>query len=111
MFAGVLALVNQARLDAGAANLGFANPALYGLLGKAAIPDVLPPSSAIAMLRNRETATGGVESTLRTVNSTVTSNNSQVPGADTSLRTTAKYDNVTGLGTPYLPALITALGH
>jgi hypothetical protein len=43
---------------------------------------------------------------LRTANS--------VPGRegadDLSLNTTTGYDNVTGLGTPWVPALLTALG-
>ena len=34
---------------------------------------------------------------------------SVVEGADSSYRTTSGYDEVTGLGTPWLPALIDAL--
>jgi hypothetical protein len=34
-----------------------------------------------------------------------------IEGADTSLRTTRGYDNVTGLGTPNVPALIDAFTH
>ena len=33
-----------------------------------------------------------------------------IEGADTSLRTTAGYDDVTGLGRPAIPTLVSALG-
>ena len=33
-----------------------------------------------------------------------------IEGADTSLRTTAGYDDVTGLGRPEIPSLVAALG-
>ena len=108
MFAGVLALANQARIAAGKGRLGFVNPALYSL-GGGAIVDVLPPAAPLALLRNFEVASG-LETRLRTINSVPTGTAGPViEGADTSLRTTPGWDNVTGLGTPYAPALIGGL--
>lgn len=111
LFAGTLALVDQARFAAGKAAVGFVNPTLYtigsGDAG-AAIADVLPPSSALAKLRNGG-ATGGI-TTLRTINSVPASATGEViEKADSSLRTTPGWDDVTGLGAPYAPALVTAL--
>jgi subtilase family serine protease len=115
LFAGVLALVNDARGD----RIGFANPALYALSPSApgahgAIEDVLPPTSPTAVLRNQEDhaadGTPVIHTTLRTINSTPTDETgSVIEGADTSLRTTPSWDDVTGLGTPYVPALVSAL--
>jgi len=108
MFAGVIALANQARFDAGKARVGFVNPALYSL-GGGAIVDVLPPATPLALLRNFEVASG-LQTRLRTINSVPTGTAGPViEGADTSLRTTSGWDNVTGLGTPYAPALIGGL--
>jgi len=46
---------------------------------------------------------------LFTINSTATGTTGPViEGADSSLRTTRGYDNVTGLGTPNVPAFIGA---
>jgi subtilase family serine protease len=115
MFAGVLALVDQALGD----RLGFANPALYGISPSSpgshgAIEDVLPPSDPTAVLRNREDyapdGTPVLHTMLRTINSVPASaNGTVVEGADTSLRTAGGWDDVTGLGTPWVPALVTAL--
>lgn len=108
MFAGVLALANQARLDAGKAVIGFANPQLYSLSG-AALVDVLPPSSPLALLRNIE-GTAGLTTTFRTINSVPPGTQGKViEGADTSLLTQRGWDDVTGLGTPYVPSLVTAI--
>ncbi len=108
LFAGVLALVNQARLDAGKSVIGFANPALYSKAGSGLV-DVLAPSKPLALLRNFEGTTGLI-TRFRTINSAVTDATSPViEGADSSLRTTRGYDNVTGLGTPNVPALVPAL--
>jgi subtilase family serine protease len=113
MFAGVLALAAQARLAAGKSPLGFVNPALYSVAAAkpntGAIVDVAPPSSPTAVLRNAQVASG-IETRGRTINSTATGPSGPVvQGADTSLRTTSGWDNVTGLGTPFAPALIPAL--
>jgi subtilase family serine protease len=115
MFAGVLALVDQAR----GSRLGFANPALYAIgtssaNGNGPIRDVLPPGTPTAVLRNVESYDDSgnpfLITTLRTINSVPASANGPViEGADTSLRTRPGYDNVTGLGTPNTPSLINAL--
>jgi subtilase family serine protease len=112
LFAGVLAVVNQARHEIGRPAVGFVNPALYALASiggtrpGSPIVDVKPPSSPTAVLRGYV----GNPNELRvvTINSTL-NGNSVVEGADTSYRTTAGYDEVTGLGTPWLPALIDGL--
>jgi subtilase family serine protease len=110
LFAGVLALANQARAAVGHSAVGFVNPALYQLDRSdtsgpyAAIKDVNKPTSPTAVLR-------GYVSNLHELR-IVTINSSPHPlieGADSSLRTTAGYDNVTGVGTPNIPALIDAL--
>ena len=108
LFAGVLALVNQSRMDAGKSVIGFANPALYANAGSG-LKDVLAPSSPLGMLRNFGDSTG-ITTRFRTINSTVVSTTGPViEGANSSLRTTRGYDNVTGLGTANVPALIPAL--
>ena len=108
LFAGVLALVDQARHEAAQGPLGFANPAMYALgSGSPAIRDVKAPSAPTAVLRN--TGEGGPAS-LRTINSVPASaGGGVIEGADTTLRTTDGWDDVTGLGTPNVPAFITAL--
>ncbi len=120
LFAGVLALVNQARLQSHKGPVGFVNPALYflGLADEwpfAPIVDVNKPSSPTAVLRGYL----GNPNRLRvvTINSEPNPNfvpggNAQpavIEGADTSYLTTRGYDEVTGLGTPNVPALIEVL--
>ena len=108
LLAGIVALVDQARAQAGKGAIGFLNPVLYSLAGSAAIRDVLPPASPTAVLRN--TGATGTATTLRTINSVpVGTGGPVVEGADTSLRTTAGWDNVTGLGTPWVPAFVSAI--
>jgi subtilase family serine protease len=109
LLAGIVALVDQARAQAGKHPIGFLNPAIYSLgSGSTAIRDVLPPASATGVLRN--TGATGTSTTLRTINSVpVGTAGTVVEGADTTLRTTAGWDNVTGLGTPWGPAFVSAL--
>jgi subtilase family serine protease len=109
LFAGVVALVDQARKSAGKGPIGFLNPALYSTgSASAAIRDVLAPSAPTAVLRN--TGATGQSTTLRTINSVPEGTTGPViEGADTSLRTTAGWDDVTGLGTPWAPDFVTAL--
>jgi subtilase family serine protease len=109
LLAGIVALVDEARKTAGKGPIGFLNPALYALgTGSAAIRDVLPPGNPTAVLRNAGTT--GNATTLRTMNSVpVGTTGPVIEGADTSLRTTAGWDNVTGLGTPWVPDFVTAL--
>jgi subtilase family serine protease len=120
LFAGVLALVNQARFQSHKGPVGFVNPALYHLghggddSDSAPIVDVKKPSSPTAVLRGYL----GNPNRLRVVTMNSVPNPNFVPGeddqpaviegADTSYRTTRGYDEVTGLGTPNVPALIRA---
>lgn len=116
LLAGVIALVDQARFDAGKGAIGFLNPAIYSGTpigapdSHVAIEDVRPPTSPTAVLRNAENPDGSLTTSLRTINSVpVGTTGAVIEGADTSLRTTTGYDNVTGLGAPYAPAFVTAL--
>ena len=106
LFAGVLALADQARATKGP--VGFVNPALYA--AASGLVDVKAPEAPTAVLRNVEVDPTTLLTTLRTINSVPSANGEVIEGADTSLRTTNGYDNVTGLGTPMVPALVTALG-
>jgi subtilase family serine protease len=124
LFAGVLALINQARGTAGLGTLGFANPALYalkvGLPGttKKPIADIEPPKAPTAVLRGYLASYSPTAMRLVTMNSAVTNpcapNNAvcyQVyDGFDDAFLTTAVgYDDVTGVGTPYVPQMAAAL--
>jgi subtilase family serine protease len=114
LFAGVLALANQARFAHKKPAIGFVNPALYtlavGASGTTSSPivDVHAPMIPAAVLRgyvNDQTMVRVV-----TMNSVPNaSGTTTVLGGDTSYLTTKGYDEVTGLGTPYVPALINAL--
>ena len=115
LFAGVLALVNQARFSHHKGPVGFVNLALYAMLigspGDTLSPivDVQAPEHPTAVLR---TYLGNPHKVrVVTMNSvpSATDSDEVIEGADTSYRTTLGYDNVTGLGTPYVPALIEAL--
>lgn len=108
LFAGVLALVDSAN----GGPVGFVNPALYALSSTSgALVDVNAPSNATSVLRNVGSSTP-LATTLRTINSyPVGTTGKVVEGADSSLRTTRGYDDVTGLGTPNVPNLIAALSH
>jgi subtilase family serine protease len=113
LFAGVLALVNQARFAHHRKAVGLVNPALYilnaGPPGSSSpIIKVNKPQVPTALLRGYL----GDPTRVRvvTMNSTLSATDPSmvIEGADSSLRTTGIYDNVTGLGTPYVPALIQA---
>jgi subtilase family serine protease len=119
LFAGVLALVNQARFQSHKGPVGFVNPALYHLghgdgSASAAIVDVKKPHSPTALLRGYL----GNPNKLRVIAINSLPNPDFVPGEDdhqpvieganTSYQTTGGYDEVTGLGTPNVPALIRA---
>jgi subtilase family serine protease len=120
LFAGTLALVDQLRQANGLADLGFVNPRLYtltvGAPGSTTTPlvDVRAPATPTAMLR-------GYANDLTRVR--VVAINS-VPGPfgplcagsfcngqdSWILQTKPAYDDVTGVGTPYIPAFLAALG-
>ncbi len=113
-FAGVLALVNQARFDRNKPAIGFVNPALYtlavGAPGSTSTPivDVRPPSAPTAVLRGYSNDQTRVR--VVTMNSAPNAaGTSALEGADTSYLTKTGYDEVTGRGTPYIPALIDTL--
>ena len=97
LVAGMMALANQ---KAGH-DLGFINPALYALAGSDSFRDIVDPAKTMAMVRtnfnNGEDASDGRSWSVRTMNFTGTIHT--VPG----------YDDVTGLGTPWLPKLVEAL--
>jgi subtilase family serine protease len=92
LFAGMIALVDQAAHAAGKQNIGFANPAIYQLAkaGSPAIEDVVHRDGAY--VRNDYVNTvnnnDGYSYSVRTVDQ------------DGSLKTTPGYDLVTGVGTP-----------
>lgn len=114
LFAGVLALVNQSRLEHHKKPVGFVNPALYGMTVGAPgdrtspIVDVQAPTTPTAVLR---TYLGSpTKARVVTINSgpSTTDPTKIIEGLDTSYLTTPGYDEATGLGTPYVPALIKA---
>jgi subtilase family serine protease len=121
LMAGMLAVVNQAHLAAGKPLLGFANPFLYaGKIGttltSAGINDVQAPSTPVAVLRGYASNLNEVR--LVTINSVpfniqTTPYALEICGAkicegidDIFNYTTPGYDDVTGLGVPYAPALV-----
>jgi subtilase family serine protease len=114
LFAGVLALANQARFADNKPAIGFVNPALYTLAvgnpgtTSAPIIDVQAPAQPTALLRGY--VNDQTEVRVVTMNSAPNATGkATVEGADTSYLTKKGYDEVTGLGTPYVPALIDAL--
>lgn len=113
LFAGVLALVNQARFAHHKPAVGFVNPALYSFntgnldASTAPIIKVKKPASATAVLRGYQ----GDPTRVRviTMNSTPNADNTAViEGTDSSYLAAPGYDEITGLGTPNVPALIQA---
>jgi subtilase family serine protease len=122
LFAGVMAVVDQARLAAGKPVVGFANPWLYGArigatMNSAGINDIVPPASATAVLRGyADDPTRVRVVTIASVPFDIVL--SPVPlevcglkiceGLDDVFNyTTVGYDDVTGLGVPYAPYLVT----
>jgi subtilase family serine protease len=117
-FAGVLALVDQVRAVHGLAPIGFANPRLYaakvGAPGSTttALVDVKAPTTPTSLLRAYP-ASLAENPRVVTVNSDPFSG---CPGGicegvdDIFNETTSGYDNVTGLGTPWIPSLTATLG-
>ena len=111
LFAGVLALVNERRFSQGLSAVGFVNPALYALPvgGKGSntpILDVNAPSEPLGVL----IYFSGNTASFATLDSYPSSNGSIVENVDISLRSVTGYDNVTGLGAPWVPALMRTLG-
>ena len=121
LMAGVMAIVDQTRKAAGKPVIGFANPWLYGLKPgatqhSAGLVDVLAPATPKAVLRGYVTSASTVR--VVTINSVPeviypTPFALEVCGSaicegvnDVFNYTTPGYDDVTGLGTPYVPDLI-----
>jgi subtilase family serine protease len=90
IFAGIMALADQAAVQAGGTPHGFSNPLFYANAGS--LRDVTSSASTVAVVRtnyvNGVDSTAGLAYVLRTANQTL------------SLQGTAGYDDVTGLGTP-----------
>jgi subtilase family serine protease len=112
LFAGVMALVNERRFSQGLSAVGFVNPALYalhagGVGSSAPIVDVNAPSEPIGVLVFYP---GFSFYGFATLDSYPAGNGSIVENVDSSLRSVPGYDNVTGLGAPWVPALLQALG-
>ncbi len=122
LMAGTLAVVDQVRLAAGKPLLGFANPFFYaGKIGTtlqaSGINDVKAPTSPTALLRGYANNLTRVR--VVTINSVpfdiaTTPYALQLCGSkicegldDVFNNTMAGYDNVTGLGVPYVPNLVT----
>jgi subtilase family serine protease len=116
-FAGVLARVDEVRLANGLSTIGFANPRLYKVKAGApgattALVDVRAPSTATSVLRAYPVAAGENPRVI-TVNSDPVSTCPKgiCEGVDDVFnQTTPGYDNVTGLGTPWIPSLVAKLG-
>ncbi len=121
LFAGVMAVVDQGRLAAGKKVVGFANPWLYGAaigttMNSAGINDIVPPAVPTAVLR------GYVGDPTRVRVVTIASVPFDIVLAPVPLivcglaiceglddvfnYTTPGYDDVTGLGVPYVPYLV-----
>jgi subtilase family serine protease len=122
LMAGMLAVVDEARLGNSKPLVGFANPWLYGAkigssVNSAGINDILAPASPTAVLRGY--VTDATEVRVVTMNSVPfviyptpfpleVCNLTICEGVDDVFNyVTPGYDNVTGLGVPYAPLLIT----
>jgi subtilase family serine protease len=134
LFAGVIAVMNSKRADEGLPPLGFANPLLYSIGSKGtgstfnhALNQIVAPADPTAVLRgyksNLEEARVVTINSVPFLISTTTPFALEVCGISicegvddvfnyTSLApaafppTPAGYNDVTGLGVPYLPVLI-----
>jgi subtilase family serine protease len=101
IFAGVSALVDQARLGAGHEVLGFANPALY-LISSSAFHDIVHSSTPVAQVRanfnNSVDDALGYSYFLRTTDFN-----------GLTIHATPGFDDETGLGTPVGATFVNAL--
>jgi len=93
LLAGLVTLADQ---KAGSPH-GFINPTLYLMDGTGGIRDVTGGHQSLAVLRNALVG-NHIVTRLRSIE------------RDSSLDTAAGWDPVTGLGTPYAPAFVAALG-
>ena len=121
LLAGVVALLNEARSNAGGAPAGFINPLLYSVTPSqsphgAPLVDILPPAAPVALLRGYQSDATRVR--VVTVNSvpklavtspyplTICASKVCEGLNDVFNHTTPGYDDVTGLGIPYAPLLV-----
>ncbi len=123
LMAGAVAVMNQARLARGKAVVGFANPLFYSTrigtaasLKGAALNQIVPPATPVSLLRGYASDLTRVR--VVTVNSVPTlAETTPFPllvcslpvceGLDDVFNVvTPGYNDVTGLGVPYLPALV-----
>lgn len=97
LFAGLVAVADQV----GQGSLGFLNPTMYKLAGTPAFHDIASTGVTDGVVRvdyvNGVNAADGKVTSLRTLNQTA------------SLATRPGYDDVTGLGTPSVAGLISAI--
>ena len=93
LLSGIVALADQ---HAGMPH-GFINPTLYLMRGTGGLRDVTGGHDSLAVLRNALVG-GQVVTRLRSIE------------RDSSLDTAVGWDPVTGLGSPYAPAFVAALG-
>lgn len=107
--AGIVALVNQTRLASGKPPVGFLNPDLYKVkIGRgSALRDVGHPTSPIALID--ELFNGPL--ILASIDSAPDATGAKVVegSGDTSETSVSGFDTTTGLGTPWVPALVTFL--
>jgi subtilase family serine protease len=113
LFAGVLALVNQARFAKSEGPIGFVNPALYSIpvgssdgLWTQPIIDVVAPNSPLAVLRGYVNDLHRVR--VVTINS-ASDGTTVFEGVNTTNVTKPGWDAVTGLGWPNVPVLVNTL--
>jgi subtilase family serine protease len=92
LMAGIAAMADQQS----GRDHGFLNPQLYGLAGSSSLQDIVP-SHGLAVLRNGLDQNGHVLTRLRGID------------RDSSLVTAPGWDPVTGLGSPNVPLLLSAL--
>ena len=107
LFAGVMALVDQQRAANGVGPAGLVTQYLYQNLPANALRDVSSPPSGVGNPTPSDPNSMFLYYGSRYSGSffTVTFNE------DSSLATGAGWDDVTGVGSPYAPGFVTALGH
>lgn len=106
IFAGMMALADQSRLDANEALIGFANPALYASYAAGAFTDIQHVPD-LGIVRNDSTNFVGCKYPTSDGNYCYTLRS--VDYQALTIKTAAGYDNVTGMGSPNGQTFITAL--
>lgn len=105
--AGLVALVNAARMSAGKAPIGFLDPLLYGGVGAAAYSDIVLQHYGTAPAIFAGAEVGVIGPVNKSVGDLEDNQLWQVPVA--GYATTSGYDATTGWGTPIAPLFVTAL--